>query len=154
MVLPNRGPPPLLITKTHERYFSLKIHIPVSIAFGVNFNPYHKKSINFCHTWNNPSSIKFRIVNSWYCVIFLDLNWVLVVCPIKSFESFCHCILHSLKMHKNPYNQFIAGSSKCLTKALSVLLTKLLTCTYLARSSDRRTAKQPIQGVGSIRCGF
>ena len=32
------------------------------------------------------------------------------------------------KMHKNPYKQrFIAGSSKCSTKPLSILLTKLLT---------------------------
>ena len=32
------------------------------------------------------------------------------------------------KMHKNPYkNWFIAGSSKCSTKPLSILLTKLLT---------------------------
>ena len=33
-----------------------------------------------------------------------------------------------LKMHKNPYkHRFIAGSSKCSTKPLSILLTKLLT---------------------------
>ena len=33
------------------------------------------------------------------------------------------------KMHKNPYkHRFIAGSSKCSTKPLSILLTKLLTC--------------------------
>ena len=33
-----------------------------------------------------------------------------------------------LKMHKNPYkHRFIAGSSKCSNKPLSVLLTKLLT---------------------------
>ena len=32
------------------------------------------------------------------------------------------------KMHKNPYkHQFIAGSSKCSTKPLSILLSKLLT---------------------------
>ena len=32
------------------------------------------------------------------------------------------------KMHKNPYkHRFIAGSSKCSTKTLSILLTKLLT---------------------------
>ena len=32
------------------------------------------------------------------------------------------------KMHKNPYkHRFIAGSSKCSTKPLSILLTKLLT---------------------------
>ena len=32
------------------------------------------------------------------------------------------------KMHKNPYkHRFITGSSKCLTKPLSILLTKLLT---------------------------
>ena len=32
------------------------------------------------------------------------------------------------KLHKNPYKQrFIAGSSKCSTKPLSLLLTKLLT---------------------------
>ena len=32
------------------------------------------------------------------------------------------------KMHKNPYkHRFIAGSSKCTTKPLSILLTKLLT---------------------------
>ena len=32
------------------------------------------------------------------------------------------------KMHKNPYkHKFIVGSSKCLTKPLSILLTKLLT---------------------------
>ena len=31
-------------------------------------------------------------------------------------------------MHKNPYkHRFIAGSSKCSTKSLSILLTKLLT---------------------------
>ena len=31
-------------------------------------------------------------------------------------------------MHKNPFkHRFIAGSSKCLTKPLSILLTKLLT---------------------------
>ena len=32
------------------------------------------------------------------------------------------------KMHKNPYKHgFIAGSSKCSTKPLSILLTNLLT---------------------------
>ena len=32
------------------------------------------------------------------------------------------------KMHKNPYqHRFIAGSSKCSTKLLSILLTELLT---------------------------
>ena len=32
------------------------------------------------------------------------------------------------KMHKNPYkHRFVAGSSKCSTKPLSILLTKLLT---------------------------
>ena len=32
------------------------------------------------------------------------------------------------KMHKNPYkHRFIAGSSKCSTKSLSIILTKLLT---------------------------
>ena len=32
------------------------------------------------------------------------------------------------KLHKNPYKQrYIAGSSKCSTKHLSVLLTKILT---------------------------
>ena len=32
------------------------------------------------------------------------------------------------KMHKNPYkHRFIAGSSKCFTKPLAILLTKLLT---------------------------
>ena len=32
------------------------------------------------------------------------------------------------KMHKNPYkHRFIAGSLKCSTKPLSILLTKLLT---------------------------
>ena len=35
------------------------------------------------------------------------------------------------KMHKNPYkHRFIAGSSKCSTKPLSILLTKLLVNTY------------------------
>ena len=33
-----------------------------------------------------------------------------------------------MKMHKNPYkHRFIAGSSRCSTKPLSILLTKLLT---------------------------
>ena len=37
-------------------------------------------------------------------------------------------IYRILKMHKNPYkHRFIAGSSKCSNKPLSVLLTKLLT---------------------------
>ena len=37
-------------------------------------------------------------------------------------------IYWSPKMHKNPYkHRFIAGSSKCSTKPLSILLTKLLT---------------------------
>ena len=40
------------------------------------------------------------------------------------------------KMHNNPYkHRFIAGASKCSTKPLSILLTKLLTH-ILARSSE------------------
>ena len=51
------------------------------------------------------------------------------------------------KMHKNPYkHRFIAGSSKCSTKSLSIRLTKFLTL-------FRSTARQPTQEVGSIRCG-
>ena len=39
------------------------------------------------------------------------------------------------KMHKNPYkHRFIAGSSKCSTKPLSILLTKLLT--HITQSSE------------------
>ena len=37
-------------------------------------------------------------------------------------------ICHIFKMHKNPYkHRFIAGSARCFTKHLSILLTKLLT---------------------------
>ena len=37
------------------------------------------------------------------------------------------CIYWIPKMHKNPYkHRFIAGSSKCSTKPLSILLTQLL----------------------------
>ena len=51
------------------------------------------------------------------------------------------------KMHKSPYkHRFIAASSKCSTKPLSILLTKL-------SKVFRSTARQPTQEVGSIRCG-
>ena len=50
------------------------------------------------------------------------------------------------KMHKNPYkHRFIAGSSKCSTKPLSILLTKLLT--HIS-NVFRSTAKQPTLEVG------
>ena len=40
-------------------------------------------------------------------------------------------------MHKNPYkDRFIAVSSKCSTKTLSILPTKLLTHILKARSSE------------------
>ena len=55
------------------------------------------------------------------------------------------------KMHKHPYkNRFIAGSSKCSTKHLSILLTKLLTH---IKQVSKSTARQPTQGEGSIRYG-
>ena len=56
------------------------------------------------------------------------------------------------KMHKNPYkDRFIAGSSKCSTKPLSILLTK--NCLHILSKVFRSTARQPTQKVGSIRCG-
>ena len=43
-------------------------------------------------------------------------------------SSFCITIIEFQRCKKNPYkHRFIAGSSKCSTKPLSVLLTKLLT---------------------------
>ena len=55
------------------------------------------------------------------------------------------------KMHKDPHkHRFIAGASKCSTKLLSILLTNLLTH---IKHGLRSTARQPTQGVGSIRCG-
>ena len=55
------------------------------------------------------------------------------------------------KMHKNPYtHRFIAGSSKCSTKPLSILLTN---CLPILSKVFRSTAKQPTPEVGSIRCG-
>ena len=45
------------------------------------------------------------------------------------------------KMHKNPYkHRFIAGSSKCSTKPLSILLTKLLTHNKLGLQKYCETA--------------
>ena len=45
------------------------------------------------------------------------------------------------KMHKNPYkHRFIAGSSKCSTKPLSILLTKLLTYIKQGRQKCCETA--------------
>ena len=56
------------------------------------------------------------------------------------------------KTYKNPYkHRFIAGSSKCSIKPLSILLTKLLT--HILSKVFRSTAKQPSTDVGSIRCG-
>ena len=51
------------------------------------------------------------------------------------------------KMHKTPYkHRFIAGSSKCSTKPISI-------CLHILSKVFRSTAKQPTPGVGSIRCG-
>ena len=56
------------------------------------------------------------------------------------------------KLHKNPYKQrYIAGSSKCSTKPLSVLLAKVLT---VLKSHFRDTVLLHIPGVVSIRNGF
>jgi hypothetical protein len=45
------------------------------------------------------------------------------------------------KLHKNPYKQrYIAGSSKCSTKPLSLLLTKLLTAIKESLQRDCSTA--------------
>ena len=43
-------------------------------------------------------------------------------------SSICHTFIGFQRWTKNPYkHRFIAGSSKCSTKSLSILLTKLLT---------------------------
>ena len=48
------------------------------------------------------------------------------------------------KMHKNPYKyRFIAGSSKCSTKPLSILLTQ--TDLHILSKVFKSTVKQPIE---------
>ena len=49
-------------------------------------------------------------------------------------------------MHKNPYkHRFIAGSSKCSTKPVSILLTK---CLHILSNVFRSTARQPFSRSG------
>ena len=55
------------------------------------------------------------------------------------------------KMHKNPYKHiFIAGSSKCSTKPLSIILTKLLTH---IKQGLQKYCETAYSRSGSIRCG-
>ena len=54
-------------------------------------------------------------------------------------------------MHKNPYKRrFIAGSTKCSTKPLSILLTKLLTH---IKQGLQKYCETAFSRSGSIRCG-
>jgi hypothetical protein len=48
---------------------------------------------------------------------------------VNGMDNYGLPYLYSIsKLHKNPYKQkYIAGSSKCSTKPLSLLLTKILT---------------------------
>ena len=59
------------------------------------------------------------------------------------------------KMHKTPYkHRFIAGSLKCSTKPLSILLTKLLTHIKVAYTSgpifEKMKKRYPIFSVQKI----